>query len=189
MKEEERKNKKRSIIIVALLLLFLLTIGYAALTAQLKVTGTTTIKGNSWNVHLANVHGVQSQGATVTTAPTINAAGNTVNFNVSLKEPGDYYEFQVDAVNTGGIDAKLSAAPTVSGLTTAQQKYATFSVTYGGTAAGSVAAGDTLPSTGTGSTKTIVVRVSYKADIANTDLPEDDVTLSNLSVTFNYVQA
>ena len=188
MKETEKKNRRKSIIIAALVLLFIVTIGYAALTAQLQVDGTTKIKGNTWDVHLGNIANVSSQGATVTTAPTLSNNNQTVTFNVTLAKPGDYYEFTVDAINAGGINAKLANAPTLTGLTTAEQKYATYTVTYNNVAATSVAAGDTLPATGT-NTKTIKVRVEFKSDVANADLPASDVTLTNLSLTLNYIQA
>ena len=187
MKENEKKDRKKTIIIVALALLFIITIGYAALTAELQVDGTTKIKGNTWDVHLGNVANITSQGATVTTAPTLSNNNQTVTFNVTLAKPGDYYEFTVDAINAGGINAKLESAPTLTGLTTAEQKFATYTVTYNNTAATTVAAGDTLPATGA-NTKTIRVRVEFKSDVANEDLPASDVTLTNLSLTLNYVQ-
>lgn len=187
MKENGKKDKRKTIVIIALVLLFVVTIGYAALTAQLQVDGTTKIKGNTWDVHLGNIANISSQGATVTTAPTLSNNNQTVTFNVTLAKPGDYYEFTVDAINAGGIDAKLASAPTLQGLTTNEQKFAIYTVTYNDTAAASVAAGDTLPATGTTS-KTIKVRVEFKSDVANADLPSSDVTLTNLSLTLNYVQ-
>ncbi len=188
MKENGKRDKKKSIVIVALILLFVVTIGYAALTAQLQVDGTTKIKGNTWSVHLANIGNISSQGATVTTAPTLSNNNQTVTFNVTLAKPGDFYEFTVDAINDGGINAKLASAPTLQGLTTNEQKFATYTVTYNDTAAASVAAGDTLPSTSGSNTKTIKVRVEFKSDVANADLPATDVTLTNLSLTLDYVQ-
>ena len=187
MKENVKRDNKKGIVLVALGLLFLVTIGYAALTAQLTVDGTTKIKGNTWDVHLGNIGNISSQGATVTTAPTLSNNNQTVTFNVTLAKPGDYYEFTVDAINAGGINAKLASTPTLQGLTTDEQKFATYTVTYNNTAATSVSAGDTLPTTGT-STKTIRVRVEFKSDVANEDLPASDVTLTNLSLTLNYVQ-
>ncbi len=189
MKEEMKKNKRKGLIILALVVILCVTIGYAALTAQLQVTGTTKIKGNSWDVHLTNVANIANHGATVTTAPTISANGLTVSFNVTLAQPGDYYEFTVDAVNAGGINAKLASTPTLTGLSTAEQKYAKYTVTYNNVAANSVTAGDTLPSTAGSNTKTIKVKVEFKSDVANSDLPASDVTLTGLSLTLNYVQA
>ena len=61
-------------------------------------------------------------------------------------------------------------------------------MTYNDTAATSVAAGDTLPSTSGSNTKTIKVKVEFKSDVANADLPSTDVELTDLSLTLNYVQ-
>ena len=188
MKENVKKDKKKRIILVALILLFVVTIGYAALTAQLDIAGTTKIKGNTWDVHLGNIGNISSQGATVTTAPTLSNNNQTVSFNVTLAKPGDYYEFTVDAINGGGINAKLASAPTLQGLTTNEQKFATYTVTYNDTAAASVAAGDTLPATTGSNTKTIKVKVQFRSDLENEDLPTSDVELTDLSLTLNYVQ-
>lgn len=185
-KKEEKKEKKKSYVLLVLLLLLLVSVGYAALTANLQITGTTKLKGNTWDVHLENVAGIVNNGAIVNTAPTINATADALTFDVTLGKPGDYYEFTVDVKNAGGIDAKLASVPTLTGFTAAQLELATYSITYGGTAVSSIAAGDQLASS---AKKTIKVRVEFKSDIDEDDLPGTETTLNDITLQLNYVQA
>ena len=76
----------------------------------------------------------------------------------------------------------LTAAPTISGVSTEQQKYVNYTVTYSdGTA---IASGDKLAS---GSTKDVKVRIEYKTDVEASDLPDSNQTL-NLVFGMSYGQ-
>ena len=211
MKEENKKSKK-GIIILALLLILGVSIGYAALTAQLNIDGSTKIKGNNWSIDIpADNFDTTDPSCTNTTTgvgcpidPSKEDVGGetvvdqhptkeegqdgevNVSWAVTLKKPGDYYEFTVDAKNDGTVNAKLDQY-TFKGITTAQQAYANYSVTYAdGTP---IAVGDTLPA---GSTKTVKVRVEFRNDVSNENLPTSDVDLGDaskkLSVSMKYVQ-
>ena len=210
--EEEKKKSKKGVIILALLLIVCVSIGYAALTAQLNIDGATKIKGNNWSIDIPNDNfdltdpactdtttGVgcplkddqQDVGgeAEVTQEPTKVSSPDgevKVEWAVTLHTPGDYYEFTVDAENDGSVDAKLSEV-TVNGITTAQQAYARYSVTYDDGSA--IGVGDTLAA---GTTKTVKVRVEFRSDVANSDLPTSDVDLGDsskkLTVSMRYVQ-
>ena len=210
--EEEKKKSKKGVIILALLLIVCVSIGYAALTAQLNIDGATKIKGNTWSIDIPNDNfdltdpactdtttGVgcplkddqQDVGgeAEVTQEPTKVSTPDgevKVEWAVTLHTPGDYYEFTVDAENDGSVDAKLSEV-TVNGITTAQQAYARYSVTYDDGSA--IGVGDTLAA---GTTKTVKVRVEFRSDVANSDLPTSDVDLGDsskkLTVSMRYVQ-
>ena len=176
-------RRKNNYTVIIILLFLLISIGYAALTANLQIQGITHLSGNTWDVHLENIDNIVNNGATVNSAPSIN--DNTLSFNVTLGKPGDYYEFTVDVKNDGGIDAALGQAPTLTGFTEEQLELATYSITYNDTAVGSVAAGDTLAH---GAYKTIMVRVEFLTDIDEEDLPSTEVTLNTLTLQLNYVQ-
>lgn len=214
--EEEKKKSKKGVIILALLLIVCVSIGYAALTAQLNIDGATKIKGNNWDIDIPNDN--FNTNADPTEYPDCNATtavgcplkddqqdkgGDTevtqvpikvatpegevkVEWAVVLHKPGDYYEFTVDAENDGTVDAKLSEV-TINGITTAQQAYATYSVTYDDDSA--IAVGDTL---GAGTTRTVKVRVAYRSDISSDVMPSSDVDLGDsskkLTVSMKYVQ-
>lgn len=158
------------------------TVGYAALSTTLSITGKGTLSKNSWDIHFENLVIVDNGASVVTTAPTIDSTKTKVSFNITLSKPGDAYEFTVDAVNKGTIDAMLSGFSATS-LTADQQKYLTYTVTYSDGA--TISTKDYLKK---GTSETIRVRVRFKDDLSATDLPSSAETL-NLTATFVYVQA
>ena len=158
------------------------TVGYAALSTTLSITGKGTLSKNSWDIHFENLVIVDNGASVVTTAPTIDSTKTKVSFNITLSKPGDTYEFTVDAVNKGTIDAMLSGFSATS-LTTDQKKYLTYTVTYSDGA--TISTKDYLKK---GTSETIRVRVRFKDDLSATDLPSSAETL-NLTATFVYVQA
>lgn len=158
------------------------TVGYAALSTTLSITGKGTLSKNSWDIHFENLVIVDNGASVVTTAPTIDSTKTKVSFNITLSKPGDTYEFTVDAVNKGTIDAMLSGFSATS-LTTDQQKYLTYTVTYSDGATTSTK--DYLKK---GTSETIRVRVRFRDDLTATDLPSSAETL-NLTATLTYVQA
>ncbi len=103
------RNKKKSLILGIILVVFLLGIGYAYLTTTLSINGTTDVDSNTWSVYWDNVQVSAGSvtGTQVIQAPTISNQ-TTVSFHVRLKEPGEYYEFTVDAVNDGTLDAMIN---------------------------------------------------------------------------------
>ena len=103
------RNKKKSQISVLLLILLGLSIGFAALATTLKINGSTTITKNTWNIYWDNI--ANQDGVTPTTSEIVsedaNHPNNIVTFEVTFDKPGDYYEFTVDAVNAGTLDAEI----------------------------------------------------------------------------------
>ena len=106
MKNKKKKNR----ILLLFLILTGISIGFAALTANLKINGSTTIAKNTWNIYWDNI--ANESGVTPNEATTINSDENSVPaslvlFNVTFDKPGDFYEFEVDAVNAGTLDAEV----------------------------------------------------------------------------------
>ena len=175
-----RKNKRRLYFTLLFLLAISIGVGYAYLTSNLKINGTTKISKNTWDIHFQDVTMINN---TVSAAnPTLTSSNTVVTFSPTLKTPGDEYSFSVKVVNAGSIDAMLSEV-VKAGVSTTQAKYTEFSVTYlDGTAINvkdKLGAGESLP---------LKVVVRYKDDITAADLPSSDQTLS-LSITLTYVQA
>lgn len=182
MKGNKKGNSKKNLVIVAVLMLITgLTIGYAALSTTLNITGTANISTVGWDVHFANIN-VTSGSVNATTAATINSATTAVNYAVTLSNPGDYYEFTVDVVNGGTLNAKLSDI-TLGGLTTDADVYTNYTVTYSD--GSTVQQGDTIAA---GATKTLRVRVEFDKNITNSQLPSSATSLS-LTVATTYIQA
>ena len=177
MKKKNRKNK--GLLIVALILC--ITIGYAALTTTLNITGNSEIKNAKWDIHFANLV-VDDTSVEAATPATIDANKTTVNYTVNLVKPGDSYSFNVDVVNEGTIDGMINIVSN-TGLTAEQQKYVEYSITYANGV--ELKEKDGLKA---GAKKNIKVKVKYKDDINPEDLPQEDKTL-NLTFTVEYVQA
>ena len=176
------KKKKYLSIVILLLLVVGITVGYAALTANLSINGTSTIGVADWDVHFANLS-VSNGSVDPVSDPEILSGGLTINYSVNLATPGDYYEFTVDVQNAGTIPAKLSALPTVTGVSAAQDVYTNYTFTHSdGTA---IQVGEQLAA---GASKKFKVRVEFDRNITSAQLPTAPQTM-NLAVTMAYEQA
>ena len=168
--------KKRYIFI----LLILISIGFAYLTSNLSLSGISSIFGNTWDVHFENV--IVTSGSVQANTPVISNNDTSVTFTVTLDMPGDYYEFTVDAVNEGTIDAMLDTYTSTT-LTEDQQKYLEYTATY--------ADGEALAQyqeLNAGDTLTYKIRLYYKLDIQEDDLPSEDTPVE-ITFTSNFIQA
>ena len=129
----KKKGRGSFIAILVLVLVLGISIGYAALSTTLNINGSTTIGKSSWDVHFANV--IETAGGVTATKAAAITAGQTteVTYEVTLPTPGTFYEFTVDVVNAGSLDAKLSADATVEGVSAAQAVYTKYSVVWSDT--------------------------------------------------------
>ncbi|MBR1936684.1 MAG: hypothetical protein IJ842_03210 [Bacilli bacterium] len=175
--------RQRYLYAVLFVILLTLSLGYALLTTNLNIVGTTVVKDNKWDIYFDNVQ-VKSGSVTAST-PVIDTAKTTVSYSVTLNLPGDYFEFTVDAVNDGTIDGMISTISNKLNGTeiTTLPNYLEYSVSYSDGIA--IQNNHLLEA---GKTETYKVRVGYKKDISATDLPSTEQTL-NLSFSVTYVQA
>ena len=152
----------------------------------LNINGTAQVNSANWDVHWANVQITNGSvsGTNVVTAPTISNS-TTVNYSIILNTPGDYYEFTVDAVNAGTIDAMIDTIDSkLNGATiTTLPDYLKYTVTY--------LDGVALEPNHQLLHNTIEkykVRIEYNTDINANQLPASNQTLS-LQFTVTYRQA
>jgi hypothetical protein len=182
-----KRNKKRDYLSILLLLVVGLSIGYALLQTTLTINGTSKIKGNTWDIHFANLHVTDGSVAIGTgdSAAVIQSTNTDITYTVTLNEPGDFYEFTVDAVNAGTIDGMIESVTSKlnNNPITTLPAYLNYSVTYSDGVALSpnqyLKAGDS---------ETYKVRIEFKKDISSSDLP---TTVQTLTLDFGvvYVQA
>ena len=158
---------------------FSLTIAYAALSAVLSISGNAEVVASSWDIHLENARVIK--GSVNNNAPTIN--GNSLSFSAHLDVPGDYYEFVVDVVNEGTIDAMIENVIMTPELTDEQKRYLRYTVSYQNNE--DISARQVLASN---SVMPIRVRVEYIRDLVKGDLPTEDTVL-NSSLTLEYIQS
>lgn len=167
-----------SVVVISLLCL---TIVYAALSTTLNINGNAEVTAASWDIHFDNIQ-VNPGSVDATTEPKITDS-RTVNFDVGLKEPGDYYKFTVDIVNEGTIDAMIDSVVKTPELTTEQAKYIKYEIEY---IDGNLISSKQLLSRD--SARTISILVSYRSDVSSTDIPTEGDSL-NLSFSMIYTQA
>ena len=185
-----KKFKKQYPKIVLLLIIACISLGYGALTSNLTIIGTSNINNASWDVHWNNVQITNGSvtGTNVTTAAHILTGNTEVEYSITLGTPGDFYEFTVDAVNAGSIDAMIGSFSNKvyqSNGTTERTlpEYLTYTVTYSD---GIAVANNHLLSANT--TETYKVRVEFKTDINANQLPSSTDTLV-FKFNVSYVQA
>ena len=175
-------RKKLLYIVLAILIISIssLTLVYAALSVTLNIVGTADISAASWDIHLDNVN-VNTQSVSGT-APTITG-GTTATFSTKLDVPGDFYEFTIDVVNDGTIDAMIESIVKTPTLTTAQAKYLTYEVEYQN--------GESINTRQLVEKNSFVrlkVRIEFRKDVTADVLPSTAETL-NLSFTVVYTQS
>ena len=215
-----KNNKKNKIVAIGIMLIFI-SLGYAYLTANLKITGTANIGTSAWDIHFANP-ALSNVSPTVTFPPvtvtttttTTNASGititsnvqttsngtgipeikgtsnNQLEFEVNLNQPGDYYNFTVDIVNAGGINAEIdNIASTIKIGDGAEQtldsstlpNYLEFSYApFDANAPISPLAAQT--------TRKLAVHLGMKADITNEEYTAALGKKIVIKMTLNYIQ-
>ena len=177
---------KDNIKILLIILILGLGLGYAYINSDLNINGTAQVNSANWDVHWANIQVTNGSvsGTNVVTAPTISNS-TTVNYSIILNTPGDYYEFTVDAVNGGSIDAMIDSIDSkLNGATiTVLPDYLNYTVTYSD--------GVELEQNHQllhNTTEKYKVRIEYRTDINANQLPATNQTLS-LQFTVTYRQA
>jgi hypothetical protein len=179
-------NRRNNRIMLLVVLLLAVSLGYAALSTTLKINGTTTLNKNSWSVYFENV---ANQKGVTTTTPTIDddtdgTEDAVVTWTVDLNTPGDYYEFTVDIVNAGSIDAMITAiTQTLNGQPITEENklpdYIIYSVTYSD--GKEIALNQLLEKADDSEhpTKdTLKIRIEYSRSVTNTEVNDQEDTLT-----------
>ena len=194
--------KKKKNLKYLLVLLLLISVGYAAIATTLKINGTATVKSSKWDVYWEPTSINVKSGSVTTTAEgaaqvTDNTTKDEITFNVDLNEPGDFYEFTVDAVNNGSIDAVIAENGVVKKVYSDAEctqeitlpEYLEYTVVYDENDA-AIEAGNTLAkkSGDTATTKKYKVRVAYKTDIDKDTLNTSTNQTLYFVFSANYVQ-
>ena len=184
-----RKNKKQRRIMFLLILILGITIGFALLSTTLYINGTAAIKSNTWNIHWDDTSVNVTQGSVSASAPSVTTATSTkdtVSFDVEFEMPGDFYEFEKDAINEGSVDGALQLSNNwitykSNNVATTLPSYMDFKVTYDD--------GTTVPANGDvlehGESKTYKIRVEFKSSVE--ELPEEAEPIT-IEVNLPYVQ-
>ena len=189
--------RKKSVFLILIILLFGLSIGYATVYGDFKINGMAGVNKQGWEVYWNNAQVIQ--GSVSQTAPTIiaganNTANTKVSFQVDLTNPGQYYEFTVDAVNNGTIDAMITnIEKTVNDIDVNSEQcplpaYVSYTVTY---ADGTEIEENQLlakKTNNTATTQKYKVKVEFLSNVDSSSLGNDTLTL-NFKFGITYGQA
>lgn len=202
-------NKVKNVLLLVLVIgLVGMTSAYALLSTSFQINSTAKVTGATWDVHFANLKQPSVSGnfnrARATDAATNPAeiTGSTTihNLYAEFNEPGGSVSYEFDVVNAGTLDAKLvnwtKSNPTCTGLDTTQNananadfcsSYISYSLTRKSDSS-TVSANDTLGKavSGTPTTETWVLTITSTLDQAH--WPANDVTISNMDITFDFQQ-
>ena len=182
-----RRNRRKNMYLFLFILVCSLGIGYAFLRTELQINGTADFLDARWDIHFNNVvvNPSSVELSTGNTAAAISTSTTEVTYAVTLKEPGDFYEFTVDAVNSGSMDAMIDTISSKMGGVeiTTLPAYMEYFVTYSD---GIELAPNQYLKAGT--TETYKVHIGFKKDISANDLT-GQVENKTLSFSVTYVQA
>lgn len=124
----------------------------------------------NWKIVFKNIN-IDNGSVRAVSDAMIMPSNTEVEYEIVLREPGEYYSFTVNVENDGNVDAKIYDIVR-SGITTEQEKFLTFEVTYlDGTP---ISKNDTLLK---GKSKTIKVMTKFRDDVSDEDLPSTSQTL------------
>ncbi len=184
--ENEHNNRFRALyIVLSLFLLVGVSIAYAALAVNLgiPVNGIKEIERPDWNIEFQNLKVVTGSVNAVRPATILDSKTDIV-YSVRLNNPGEFYGFIVDVVNTGSMDAKLYDIISTK-LNSTQLRYLNYSVRYIDNS--EIKINDTLDSK---ESKTIKVIVKFKdsSELDPEDLPSNGAVL-DLEYKLIYIEA
>ena len=184
----ERQKSGQNIAIIALAVaLVVMTVGFAAASYNqtLAFEGTTNVGTAKWDIHFNTDTYAETAGSVAATSK--NVQGTSIDYTITLANPGDFYEFTIDVENLGTFDANLTKV-TLSGIDEAADKYLDYTLTYDSTpyTATTSPSGVVLgKSTGKAAVK---VRVEYVMPENSSDLPTSGAVLT-LNAALDYEQA
>ena len=191
--KDSRKVLYGLIILALVLSVAGISIGFAAMSTELKIEGQAEVVPATWKIKFDNVSAATTTGgAIIVKAPTITGGTHLGNYDVKLTKPGDSVVYTFDVVNEGTIDAELTsytfATPTITGTGTNAtadaelvQSNLVYTLTYSDGSA--IGVNNTLNA---GQTKTLKLTIAY-ASTAEA-LPEAEVDITGMDVTFVYGQ-
>lgn len=168
-----------------------MSIGFAAFSSRLTITGNATFEKAKWEVIWDNTT-LQETETNATEQGTVVVDSNNMNvtYNVTLK-PHTSYSFTVNAKNNGTFDAKLTGI-TFTGSSPAQVASTYngkigYTFTYGGADYTDTTTFSTSNPTlaKNGGTVPVVVTLTYPLPENENDLLAEDVNLQ-LGVQLNY---
>ncbi len=186
-------RKQKYIIIGALCLVVIgLSIGYAVLSANLKIGGTATVPAEKWSVIFVSENTTTSKSGKATCDIGKVTGTSITELSATFKIPGDSCTFTIPVENAGTIAAKLTD---VEGINTPLsytvkspgdedilRNNVTYEVYYGNTQINSETTFESIDILDSKEKTTVTLRVAFNSEA--TSIPNDTVTIEGLDRTF-----
>ena len=172
-------NSSKKYYFIIFILLVCISVGYAILNNNLSINGKSNISKNVWNIYLDNVQ--LKKGSATSNIPNI-IGNDTIEVNVVLNNPGDYYSFTFDIVNAGTLNAIIENIELESDIKGEQFEIIRYEMFYDN--------GDSYDSKQylmAGETKKVRVLLEYIREISPEKLPSE-VSSFNLTCRLIYSQ-
>ena len=100
-------KKKQSIMIIAVVVTMIcVSVGYTLSSSKINLTNATTMINKIWDVKLATISSVQTEGYGKNLSSSIENDFEA-KFNIQLNEIGDKVTYTINVKNEGNIDAIL----------------------------------------------------------------------------------
>lgn len=167
------RDKKNIMIICLLVAVVFMSVGYALLSAQLDIKGSTSIVDPVWDVKISSISSTSTEGYGTSLNATVENRFSA-KFNAELKMPGDKVTYVINVKNEGTIAAKLNS------ITITPENYSEGFIKY--TIEG-IAAGDTLD---VGESKMFNLEVSYNTE--KTGTPSNEELTKEITLMLDYIQ-
>lgn len=183
----EKKNNTQTFVIIMLsVAIVVMSIGFALTDINVTLTGDTTVKSSSWNVHFQEDSFTANTGSV--TASNVVVNDTTVTYDITLEEVGDVFDYDIIVKNSGTFDAKLKTI-TITDVSS-HSDYLNFAVNYNGTSYSSSTntVSNATALTALTGTETINLRAEYLKPEDPAKLPAEDENIT-ISVTLVYGEA
>lgn len=167
------RDKKNVMIIALLIAVVFMSVGYALLSAQLDIKGTSTIVDPVWDVKIVSISSTETEGYGESISATVENKFSA-KFNAEFTMPGDKVTYVINVKNEGTIDAKLNS------ITITPEDYADGFIIY---SIDGLEAGDELPA---GESKMFTLTSSYNSELDATPTTED--LSKEITLILDYVQ-
>ncbi len=133
---ENKENKYQMILLGSVIICAIftfVTIAWAAFSTTLKISGTATIKAQTWNVYWSAASVDNTAGATTATAASIDTIGSSTStisltaLSAEYNTPGQKAVYHITATNGGTFNAKFTqfTAPTIDCKGASESTYKT----------------------------------------------------------------
>ncbi len=184
-----RYKKKNSFKFFLFVFIFVMVLGYALLSTNLNITGMVNLRHQNFSIHWVPNSIEVNDKSISQEEPILSDDNTTISYTINLKQPGDFYEFLIDATNDGTIDGMIE----LDGLDPVVKdendevielpSYLKYSVTYSD--------GSDIEKyhlLGVGKTEHYKVRVEFDKDVDIDDLPNGSGQI-HIDTTIPYEQA